>query len=81
VVEYALALTLLIPIAVSGEKVAGQNYLDCVRWLPFRVREVAANEHVGTLLGPEYVVRQQPATILAPWVPGAGGPTSVRTIS
>ena len=68
---------MVIPIFVSSP---AKDYVYAVRWLPFRVREIDANTHVGTLLE-NYTIRQDTNTLLAPWTKNTKGViTSVRTV-
>ena len=68
---------MVIPIFVSSP---AKDYVYAVRWLPFRVREIDANTHVGRLLE-NYTIREDTNTLLAPWTKTMKGViTSVRTV-
>ena len=57
-----------------------KDELCAVRWLPFRVREIKKNLHVGTLL-PNYIVRQGDDTVLGSWTnSNTSTITTVRTV-
>ena len=72
---------MILPIAISARSSGSNDYFRIVRWLPFRITTHGLNGHAGTLLGTDYVLREEADTTYASWrYDRPAGPTSVRTV-
>ena len=64
----------ILPIAISSPSA---GLLHCVTWLPYRIEQVDANTHNGTLLGEAYTTRLTSANA-ASWTVLDGGLVAPR---
>ena len=72
---------MILPIAISARSSGSNDYFRIVRWLPFRITNHGSNGHAGTLLGTDYVLREEANTAYTGWrYDTPSGPTSVRTV-
>lgn len=72
---------MILPIAISARSSGSNDYFRIVRWLPFRISDHGSNGHAGTLLGTDYVLREETDTTYTSWRSDRpSGPTSVRTV-